>query len=92
MLFTTETQRRRENQQQFPPHLGGGLGWGCNQNLFDNVNHSPHPSLSRMNNQLKLIYSAGMPKAGTPSEGEGAEILKVFSVPLCLCGEKAFKD
>ena len=25
MLFTTETQKHGENQQQLPPHLGGGL-------------------------------------------------------------------
>ncbi len=33
----------------------------------------PHPNLSRVNNQLQLIYFTGMPKAGTPVRGKELE-------------------
>ena len=72
MLKNNSPQRHRGTEkslEQFPPHLGGGLGWGCSLNIFDNkVNNSP-------------------PSQPSPFEGEGESMLKVFSVPLCLCGE-----
>ena len=72
MLKNYSPQRHRGTEkslEQFPPHVGVGLGWGCNLGNFDiKVNHSP-------------------PSQPSPFEGEGESMLKVFSVPLCLCGE-----